>query len=64
MALIAQDVKLGLDGRWNLEDLSEATREYVQLYGFAYSLMSDLPSDPPAASTASKENSVRLARLH
>ena len=44
MALIAQDVKLGLDGRWNLEDLSEATREYVQLYGFAYSLMSDLPS--------------------
>ncbi|MCC5086435.1 hypothetical protein [Xanthomonas campestris] len=44
MPLIAQDVKLGLDGRWDLEDLSEMTREYVQLYGFAYSLMSELPS--------------------
>ena len=43
MALTAEDVKLELDGRWNLEDLSEATREYVQLYGFAYSLMTDLP---------------------
>ena len=43
MALAAEDVKLELDGRWNLEDLSEATREYVQLYGFAYSLMTDLP---------------------
>lgn len=44
MAYVAKNVKLGLDGRWNLEDLSEATREYVQLYGFAYSLMPDLPS--------------------
>ncbi|MCB4320620.1 hypothetical protein KOE80_00190 [Alcaligenes sp. 13f] len=43
MALIAEDIKLGLDGRWSLEELSDATRNYVQLYGFAYSLIPDLP---------------------
>lgn len=36
--------KLLLDGRWNLEELSEATKDYTQLYGFAYSLLADLPS--------------------
>ena len=36
--------KLHLDGRWNLEDLSEAIRGYTQLYGFAYSLLADLPT--------------------
>ena len=36
--------KLRLDGRWNLEELSEATKDYTQLYGFAYSLLPDLPS--------------------
>lgn len=36
--------KLQLGGRWNLEDLSDATREYTQLYGFAYSLLSELPT--------------------
>ena len=36
--------KVTLDGRWNLEELSEATRDYTQLYGFAYSLLSDLPT--------------------
>lgn len=35
--------KLHLDGRWNLEELSEATRNYTQIYGFAYSLLTDLP---------------------
>ena len=35
--------KLHLDGRWKLEELSDATKEYTQLYGFAYSLLSDLP---------------------
>ncbi len=35
--------KLLLGGRWNLEELSEATRDYTQLYGFAYSLLADLP---------------------
>ncbi len=35
--------KLRLDGRWNLEELSEATKDYTQLYGFAYSLLPDLP---------------------
>ena len=34
--------KVTLDGRWNLEELSEATKDYTQLYGFAYSLLSDL----------------------
>src|SRR6056297_2592285 len=43
MALHEDDVKLGLDGRWSLEELSDATKDYVQLYGFAYSLMPDLP---------------------
>jgi hypothetical protein len=36
--------KLHLDGRWNLEDLSEATKDYTQLYGFAYSLLAELPT--------------------
>ncbi len=36
--------KLLLNGRWNLEELSEATKDYIQLYGFAYSLLSDLPT--------------------
>ncbi len=36
--------KLRLDGRWNLEELSEATKDYIQLYGFAYSLLGDLPA--------------------
>ena len=43
MALEATKTKLRLDGRWNLEELSEATRDYTQLYGFAYSLLADLP---------------------
>lgn len=40
----ATKTKLHLDGRWNLEELSEATRDYTRLYGFAYSLMADLPT--------------------
>ena len=43
MALQPTKTKLRLDGRWNLEELSEATRDYTQLYGFAYSLLPDLP---------------------
>ncbi|XUO89019.1 hypothetical protein RVM26_07940 [Halomonas sp. KM072] len=43
MAFHEDDVQLGLDGRWSLEELSDATKDYVQLYGFAYSLMPDLP---------------------
>jgi hypothetical protein len=38
--------KLRLDGRWTLEELSAATKDYTQLYGFAYSLLSDLPAAP------------------
>lgn len=44
MALEAKTTQLGLDGRWGLEELSEATKDYVQLYGFAYSLVPDLPT--------------------
>ena len=36
--------KLRLGGRWNLEELSNTTKSYTQLYGFAYSLMADLPT--------------------
>lgn len=43
MTLKTTKTKLLLDGRWNLEELSEATRDYTQLYGFAYSLVPDLP---------------------
>lgn len=43
MALQPTKTKLRLDGRWNLEELSEATRDYTQLYGFAYSLLPELP---------------------
>jgi len=43
MALQPTKTKLRLDGRWNLEELSEATKDYTQLYGFAYSLLPDLP---------------------
>lgn len=43
MALQPTKTKLNLDGRWNLEDLAEATKDYIQLYGFAYSLIPDLP---------------------
>jgi hypothetical protein len=44
MAQHPTKTKLLLDGRWNLEELSEATKDYTQLYGFAYSLLADLPS--------------------
>lgn len=43
MALQPTKTKLRLDGRWKLEELSEATKDYTQLYGFAYSLLPDLP---------------------
>ncbi|MCW5576200.1 MAG: hypothetical protein KIT13_08905 [Burkholderiales bacterium] len=35
--------RLQIDGRWGLEELSDTTKDYIQLYGFAYSLMPDLP---------------------
>lgn len=44
MAIQPETTRIGLDGRWNLEQLSDITREYIQLYGFAYSLVPDLPS--------------------
>jgi len=44
MTMQPTKTKVRLDGRWNLEELSEATKDYTQLYGFAYSLLSDLPT--------------------
>lgn len=44
MALETKTTQLELDGQWGLKELSEAMRGYIQLYGFAYSLIADLPS--------------------
>jgi hypothetical protein len=44
VALEAKKTHLELDGRWGLEELSDTTRDYIQLYGFAYSLIPDLPT--------------------
>jgi len=43
MVLEARITQIGLDGRWDLEELSKTAKEYVQLYGFAYSLLPDIP---------------------
>ena len=37
-------IQLELDGRWSLEELSDVTKNYIHLYGFAYSLMPELSS--------------------
>ena len=42
MKLIAELTRLELDGSWSLEELSDITRDYNQVYGFAYSLLPDL----------------------
>lgn len=42
MQIEAKTTQLGLDGRWGLEELSDTTKDYIQLYGFAYSLIPDL----------------------
>ena len=44
MPLEAKTTQLGLDGRWSLEELSEMNKDYIQLYGFAYSLLPNLPT--------------------
>lgn len=44
MAFETKTTQLEIDGRWSLEELADATKDYIQLYGFAYSLISDLPS--------------------
>lgn len=43
MALETQKTKIKLDGEWGLEELSEITKGYIQLYGFAYSVLPNLP---------------------
>ena len=43
MGFAAKTTQIGLNGRWALEELSYAMKEYIQLYGFAYSLIPDLP---------------------
>lgn len=44
MALEAKTTQLEIDGRWSLEELADTTKDYIQLYGFAYSLIPNLPS--------------------
>jgi len=44
MPFEAKKTQLELDGRWGLEELSDTTKDYIQLYGFAYSLVPDLPT--------------------
>lgn len=44
MPFEAKTTQLELDGRWALEELSDTTKDYIQLYGFAYSLVPDLPT--------------------
>ena len=44
MTLEPKRTQLELDGRWSLEELSDTAKDYIQLYGFAYSLLPDLPS--------------------
>lgn len=39
-----ETAKLALYGRWDFEELMEMTRDYIQLYGFAYSLSKELPA--------------------
>src|ERR1700730_4295603 len=36
---------LRIDVSWQLEELSDATRDYLRIYGFAYSLLPGLPTD-------------------
>jgi len=43
VALEPEITQLELDGRWGLGELSDMTKDYIQLYGFAYSLIPDLP---------------------
>lgn len=44
MALEPKLTQIELDGRWGLEELSDTTKDYIQLYGFAYSLVPNLPA--------------------
>jgi hypothetical protein len=44
MPFEAKTTQLELDGRWGLKELSDITKDYIQLYGFAYSLVPDLPA--------------------
>ena len=43
MALETTAVRLRLERRWAFEELTDAARDYIQLYGFSYSILSDLP---------------------
>jgi hypothetical protein len=44
MQLEAKTTQLALGGRWGLAELSDTTKDYIQLYGFAYSLIPNLPT--------------------
>lgn len=44
MTLKTTKTKIRLDGHWNLQELSEAMKDYIHLYGFTYSLLLNLPT--------------------
>ncbi|QQG64547.1 hypothetical protein [Desulfobulbus oligotrophicus] len=44
MTFEPEKTKLRLDGRWHLEELSDVTKDYIQMYGFIYSLLPNLPA--------------------
>lgn len=48
MANQTEIIKIYLDGRWDLDELAETMKDYVQLYGFIYSIT-------PGISTSSEE---------
>jgi hypothetical protein len=44
MAAQTPTTRIGLDGRWDFEELTDTIKSYIQLYGFTYSLAPDLPA--------------------
>lgn len=44
LALEPKTTQLALGGSWGLEEHSDTTKDYIQLYGFAYSLLPDVPT--------------------
>lgn len=44
MDVDTNSVRLMLNGRWEFEELFETSRDYIQLYAFAHSLLEDLPA--------------------
>jgi len=45
LSLEVNKTLLRIDGSWHLEELSDATRDYLRIYGFAYSVLPGLPTN-------------------